>query len=67
MEKLSQILKDLEQGKISADHAEAQILDLFVVTKSVCENCKEPVNSTIEYRCENCKTSVISEHKDLQP
>jgi hypothetical protein len=38
MEKLSQILKDLEQGKISADHAEAQILDLFVVTKSVCEH-----------------------------
>lgn len=29
MEKLTEILKDLEQGKISADHAEAQILDLL--------------------------------------
>jgi hypothetical protein len=33
MEKLAEILKALEQGKISADHAESQILDLFAVYK----------------------------------
>ena len=29
MKKLAEILKDLEQGKISADHAESQVLRLF--------------------------------------
>lgn len=32
MEKLSEILKDLEQGKISADNAEEQVLRLFNVS-----------------------------------
>ena len=31
MEKLTEILKDLEQGKISADNAEAKVLRLFGV------------------------------------
>jgi hypothetical protein len=34
MKKLSQILTDLEQGKISSDHAEKQVLDLFAVSGS---------------------------------
>jgi NCAIR mutase (PurE)-related protein len=32
MEKLSEIMKDLEQGKISADNAEEQVLRLFSVS-----------------------------------
>lgn len=31
MKKLHRILTDLEQGKISSDHAEQQVLDLFAV------------------------------------
>lgn len=31
MKKLHQILTDLEQGKISSDHAEKQVLDLFAL------------------------------------
>lgn len=34
MKKLHQILTDLEQGKISSDHAEQQVLDLFAVSVS---------------------------------
>jgi len=46
MEKLHQILTDLERGKISSDHAEQQVLDLFAVSvsfeqgKKVCD-CPE--------------------------
>lgn len=36
MKKLEQILKELEQGKISADHAEAAILRLFDENKPDC-------------------------------
>jgi hypothetical protein len=32
MEKLTEILKDLEQGRISADNAEEQVLRLFSVS-----------------------------------
>jgi hypothetical protein len=35
MEKLSEILKDLEQGKISADNAEDKVLRLFNVMLSL--------------------------------
>ena len=35
MKILSQILTDLEQGKISSDHAEKQVLDLFAVMHSL--------------------------------
>lgn len=35
MKKLHQILTDLEQGKISSDHAEKQVLDLFAVMHSL--------------------------------
>jgi len=35
MEKLHKILTDLEQGKISSDHAEQQVLDLFAVSGSL--------------------------------
>ena len=35
MKKLVQILTDLEQGKISSDHAEKQVLDLFAVSGSL--------------------------------
>lgn len=41
MEKLTEILKDLEQGKISADNAESKILRLFNVIKSVCRMCEK--------------------------
>lgn len=34
MKKLHKILTDLEQGKISSDHAEQQVLDLFAVSVS---------------------------------
>lgn len=37
MEKLSEILKEVEQGKISADRAEEQILDLLEQKKDVNE------------------------------
>jgi len=46
MEKLTEILKDLEQGKISADHAESQILRLFNVVKKseqLCFVCKKEI------------------------
>lgn len=35
MKKLAQILTDLKQGKISSDHAEKQVLDLFGVSGSL--------------------------------
>lgn len=35
MKKLHQILTELEQGKISSDHAEKQVLDLFAVMHSL--------------------------------
>jgi len=39
MEKLSEILKDLEQGKISADNEESKVLSLFSVSGSLL-NCQ---------------------------
>ena len=41
MKTLSEILKILDQGKISADHAEYQILDLF---ENSIKACKTVVN-----------------------
>lgn len=35
MEELTLILQDLEQGKISIDNAEQQILDLFDISSSL--------------------------------
>ena len=40
MKKLHQILTDLEQGKISSDHAEQQVLDLFAVSGSAIDVIK---------------------------
>lgn len=41
MQKLPQILKDLEQGKISADWAEDAILDLFNVSSNASHKEQE--------------------------
>ena len=52
MKKLHRILTDLEQGKISSDHAEQQVLDLFAVMQRSeqlpCERCKK-----LEFMIEN--------------
>jgi len=66
MEKLTEILKDLEQGKISADNAEAKVLRLFDIRRSDSPKClkcgaDESKQSCIgkwedgeEYRCDEC-------------
>jgi uncharacterized protein YifE (UPF0438 family) len=41
MEKLAQILKELEQGKISADNAESKVLRLFSVSSRFSINSFE--------------------------
>ena len=41
MEKLTEILKDLEQGKISADNAEEQVLRLFGVSINLSQKERE--------------------------
>lgn len=41
MKNLTEILQELEKGKISADHAESEVLRLFSVMKSVCDHPKE--------------------------
>ena len=51
MEKLTEILKDLEQGKISADNAEGQVLRLFSVISCVCPN--EIKTGTVSINCCN--------------
>jgi hypothetical protein len=55
MEKLSIILKELEQGKISSDHAEQQVLDLFAVSgrseQLPCDYCEE--TKPLKY-CQDC-------------
>jgi hypothetical protein len=51
MEKLTEILKDLEQGKISADNAEEQVLRLFSVISCVCPN--EIKTGTVAIHCCN--------------
>jgi hypothetical protein len=51
MEKLTEILKDLEQGKISADNAEEQVLRLFSVISCVCPN--EIKTGTVSIHCCN--------------
>ena len=48
MKKLSQILTYLEQGKISSDHAEKQVLDLFAVSGSLPS--KEQIKKAL-YEC----------------
>lgn len=41
MEKLSAILKEVEQGKISADHANEQILELFGINQGMSNEERE--------------------------
>jgi hypothetical protein len=50
MEKLTEILKDLEQGKISADNAEEQVLRLFSVVGRSEQLLPKP--------CKICKTEI---------
>lgn len=56
MEKLTIILKELEQGKISADNAEEQVLRLFNVVglseQLVCDVCGSTDN--IQTYCGKC-------------
>jgi hypothetical protein len=60
MNKLHRILTDLEQGKISSDHAEQQVLDLFAVmwrSEQLFCKCKHPSDSSddeIDRSCFNC-------------
>jgi hypothetical protein len=55
METLKKTLKDLEQGKISADHAEVVILRLFIVSGSVCCNADLIKFDTYGYdECSEC-------------
>lgn len=59
MEKLNEILKDLEQRKISVDNAEEKVLRLFNVSgrsEQVCdfvswarENVKRPAYENLEF------------------
>ena len=56
MKELSLILQDLEQGKISVDNAEQQILDLFAVSSLACPKCKsEAIAEYPDYKeCRIC-------------
>jgi ribosomal protein L37AE/L43A len=63
MEKLARILKDLEQGKISVDNAESQVLRLFSVSnakRTCCPRCGSTSVSKDQYApynlwyCDNC-------------
>jgi hypothetical protein len=60
MKKLHEILTDLEQGKISSDHAEQQVLNLFAVmwqSEQLFCKCKTPSDrsdSEIDRSCFNC-------------
>lgn len=59
MEKLADILKDLEQGKISADNAESKVLRLFNVSGQVCDHPKEARTYWQgETFCVRCKTTI---------
>lgn len=60
MEKLSEILKDLEQGKISANNAEEQVLRLFNVSGQVFCNCivSKVSDSEFPIYCNNCNAYV---------
>ena len=63
MTELEQTLKDLEQGKISADHAEAVILRLFsVVGRS--EQLKADLYKFRDMWCQNVDISTIDEYVD---
>ena len=62
MEKLAEILKDLEQGKISADNAEGQVLRLFNVSgqseQLICPFCQSDDLFEFELKhskCRKCK------------
>jgi hypothetical protein len=48
MTELEQTLKDLEQGKISADHAEAVILRLFSVSGSLLSDIRDEMDADME-------------------
>lgn len=52
MKKLAQILTDLEQGKISSDHAEKQVLDLFAVSGSLP---LDKVDQLLKMQIEECR------------
>lgn len=61
MEELAEILKDLEQGKISADNAEEQVLRLFNVSsaeRKFCPFCKNEV-SRILVHCSYCDAHLM--------
>jgi hypothetical protein len=51
MKKLTEILKDLDQGNISANNAEKQILHLFSIISCVCPN--EIKTGTVAIHCCN--------------
>ena len=53
MKKLNQILKEIEQGKISADTAEQQILDIFNV-KTLIESGQKICD------CPECGAEIIN-------
>lgn len=48
MKKLAEILKDLEQGKISADHAESEVLRLFSVSGSLLSDIRDEMDADME-------------------
>ena len=48
METLKKTLKDLEQGKISADHAEVVILRLFSVSGSLPSDIRDEMDADME-------------------
>jgi hypothetical protein len=52
MEKLAEILTELEQGKISADNAEMRVLDLFVVSGSLH---LDKVDQLLKMQIEECR------------
>jgi hypothetical protein len=60
MEKLTEILKNLEQGKISADNAEEQVLCLFsVVGRSEQLRPDEEVNRCKRCQCYGCVCDAV--------
>jgi hypothetical protein len=48
MEKLAEILKALEQGKISTDYAESQVLRLFSVSGSLLSDIRDEMDADME-------------------
>lgn len=62
IDKLSDILKDFEQGKISADNAEYHIMGLFRDSKNdLCEPCQKywiGHNEQKQRYCISCKSPI---------